>query len=145
MPKHKWNYSGDINLEYGGYYWREDGADDYALVVRITPCTDAGGPSNLFVIERGSVYIPREPMARKQALTILGEEDNESPSFALLVEAFISYGGIERHCVAGKTIVRVGPIDPFYAAGGIGWNPKPDKILRANASLANYAKREFLD
>ena len=49
MAKYRWNYNGDINLREGGFFWREDGQDDYVLAVRVTPCSHAGGPCNLFV------------------------------------------------------------------------------------------------
>src|ERR1700685_3511801 len=67
----RWHYMGDINLEYGGYFWREDGADDYVLCVRVTPCSDAGGPNNLFWIEQGSIYM--DATKRQQCLSVIGE------------------------------------------------------------------------
>lgn len=53
-----WHYMGDINIEYGGYFYNlatfEDG---YVEVVRVQPCADAGGPDNMFWIEQLSVNI----------------------------------------------------------------------------------------
>ena len=40
--KQRWNYSGDMSLEHGGFFWREDGSEDYVLAVEVTPCSDAG-------------------------------------------------------------------------------------------------------
>ena len=69
----KWNYNGDMGLEYGGFYWREDGADDYVLAVRVTPCSDAGGPDNLFHIESGSIYIGTDPDRARCAVCLAVE------------------------------------------------------------------------
>jgi hypothetical protein len=135
----KWNYNGDVSLSYGGYFWREDGADDYVLVVRVQPCSDAGGPDNLFWIEQGSLYLPDDADKRRCALAACGWDKEESPCRAMLVDAFIAYGGIDRD---RTVVVRFGPAQP---AGREFGTMEPDVILRANASLKNYVKNNFLD
>ena len=139
---YKWHYNGDVNLTYGGYYWREDGADDYVLVVRVIPCSDAGGPDNLFCIEQGSLYLPGDTDKRRRALGVCGWEKEENPSREMLVDAFIAYGGIDQDCMNGATVVRFGPAHPI---GRDSWNPAPDVILRANANLKKYVKDNFLN
>lgn len=58
-PKRKhWHYQGDVNIEHGGMYYCLDGFDQgYAECVRVTPCSNAGGPDNTFWIEQLTVDI----------------------------------------------------------------------------------------
>jgi hypothetical protein len=141
MTKRGWNYSGDVNIEHGGYFWREDGASDYVLVVRVTPCSDGGGPDNLFNIEQGAIYLPDDERRDKALSTI--DVHRLDASRSDLVEAFLAYSGIDRDFTNSETIVRVGPVDKFPKQDG--WNPAPHKILRSNASLRRYVEREFLN
>jgi hypothetical protein len=142
MTKRKWNYNGDINLVHGGYFWREDGSDDYILCVRVQPCSDAGGPDNLFWIERGAVYMPDDPDKRRQALQVCGWEKEEKPCREMLVDAFLSYGNFDRDSMNGTTVIRFGPAQPASREFG---TIEPNVILRANASLKKYIKNNFLD
>ena len=141
MPKHKWNFNGDVNLEYGGFFWREDGADDYVLAVRVTPCVDAGGPDNLFHIEQGSIYMPTDPAKRKSALACCGYE-METATRSMMVDAFMAYGGIERDSMNGEQVVQIGQKQELEREG---WNPEPDYVLRGNASLEKFVRANFLD
>ena len=138
----KWNYCGDISLAYGGYYWREDGADDYVLCVRVQPCSDAGGPDNMFWIEQGSIYMPVDSDKQNRALQVIGMENETNPSRAALVDAFLAYGNFDRDCRDGSRVVRFGPAQPANRAFE---SMTPDVILRANASLKNYVKNNYLD
>ena len=141
MAKHRWKYSGDINLQEGGFFWREDDAEDYVLAVRVTPCSDAGGPDNLFHIESGSIYLPPEPAKRKSALDCIGA-DIATANRDEIIYAFMAYAGLDGQ---NQTVVRIGPPDPFFNDRGGAWNPTPDTILRANRSLDRYVRAEFLD
>jgi hypothetical protein len=138
----RWHYSGDINLEHGGYFWKEDGADDYVLAVRVTPCNDAGGLDNMYWVEQGSIYLPNDSEKRKRALDCCGWINTDKPSRAMLIDAFLAYQGMEPDCVAGTTIVSIGKPEE----GRSGWNDRtvPDVQLRRNATLRNYVRREFL-
>jgi hypothetical protein len=141
MSKTQWNYCGDINIEHGGYFWREDGADDYVLCVRVTPCSDAGGPDNMFWIEHGSIYLPDDAEKRKRALDCCGWiDDAATTTRAQLVDAFLAYYGSDTDA---QTVVRVGPKQD----GRREWNDEtqPDKVLRSNASLENYVRNNFLN
>lgn len=142
MTKHRWRYNGDINLQYGGFWWKEDGAEDYVLAVRVTPCSDAGGPDNLYCIEQGSIYMPTDPAKRHSALQVCGYENEEKPSRDMLVDAFIAYGGIEHSAMNGETVVQIGKRKDTCGNGG--WSPEPDVILRGNASLERYVRANFL-
>jgi hypothetical protein len=141
MVNHRWNYDGDINLEYGGLFWRKTGFDDYVDVVEISPCTDQGGPNNLFIITRGSIYLPKDRDARKSALNIIGV-DMADAKLRDLVHAFNAYHGVERDSLGGEHIVRIGKPDEFWS--GRGYNPKPHEVLRADAKLVNYVRKGFL-
>ena len=53
------HYSGDVNVEYGGMFYRLDTwIDGYVDVVRVVSCTDAGGPDNMWWVETLSVMVP---------------------------------------------------------------------------------------
>lgn len=133
-----WQYIGDIDLRHGGYYWREDGEDDYVLAVRVTPCSDAGGPDNLFQIESGSIYIGTDATRIASALDIIGATP-DTATRAQIVDAMLAYRGIETD---SETIVQIGKRDTDASANG--WNPDADVILRGNAKLRRYVEREYL-
>ena len=133
----KWQYIGDVNLECGGFYWREDGADDYVLAVDITPCSDAGGPDNLFHIAHGSIFVGNDSAIISSALDTIGETI-ESASRLDIVYAMRAYRGLDG---PDEYVVQIGKAQESSCNG---WNPAPDKILRSNASLRRYVERNFL-
>ncbi|QIV65815.1 hypothetical protein Cp1R7AA1_025 [Mesorhizobium phage Cp1R7A-A1] len=150
---HKWNYSGDINREYGGFYWREDGADDYVRAVRITPCSDAGGPDNLYSIEQGSIYIPADHAKRLSAISMFGYTMDANgvvtdttgtvatPEQArmYIVEAMLAYHGIESD---SDTILQIGRAQENNPGG---WSPEADIVKPHNLNLQRFVEREYLD
>lgn len=141
MSKTEWNYSGDVNLEYGGMFWKWDGGPDYVLAVEIVPYSDMGGPNNVFIVENGSIYLPLDVDARNDALDTIGYSARPAPLWAL-VDAFRAYHGIDRDAWRGGETVQIGKTDPFWDKRGP--EPEPDKILRSNASLAKYVARKYL-
>jgi hypothetical protein len=136
---HRWKYDGDVNLEYGGTYWREDDADDYVLAVRVTPCSDAGGPDNKWHVESGSVYMPADK--RDSWLDVIGVDPADATRRDY-VAAAIAYHGIERDTYNGETIVQIGKDEESGRSGG--WNPETDVQLRGNARLWRYVRNAFL-
>ena len=140
MPKKSWKYFGDVNLEYGGLFWQWDGGPDYVNAIDVTPCGDAGGPDNLFHIAKGSIYLPLDVDRRNSALNCIGYSARPAP-LCVLVDAFHAYHGIDGDVYNAETIVRVGKPEECSASG---WAPKPDVVLRRNASLKKYVEREFL-
>jgi len=134
----KWHYNGDVNLREGGFYWREDGADDYVLAVRITPCSDAGGPDNLFYIEDGNIFIGEDEKRIAAALECCGI-DRDAATRWQIVDSMMLYAGLDD---STPTVVRIGREDGDASANS--WNPAPDVILRGNAKLRRYVEREFL-
>lgn len=153
----RWHYFGDIDLTEGGFFWREDGADDYVLVVDVIPFSNAGGPSNLFHIEAGSIFLPVNDPDRlapalaccgwsaDDALTITGNGAPDAVNGSCewrrrLVESCFAYQGIDG---GTATVVQIGRDEGCFIRDG--WSPNPDVILRGNAKLTNYVRRHFLD
>lgn len=134
-----WNYNGDMGLEYGGFYWKENGWDDYVLAVEVVPCSDAGGPDNLFYIDSGSIFICEDKL--DSALDTIGMTRAEA-SRADIVFAMKAYHGIESDW---SRVIRLGKDESDYMRGGGGWNPTPDIILRRNTNLRKYVEREMLN
>jgi hypothetical protein len=145
LNSRRWNYYGDINLEYGGTFWREDGSDDYVRAVRVTPCSEAGGPSNLFHIEDGSIFLWNPGDKRRESALeccgyTLAKLAAMSPRDArrALVESVLGYAGLDG---PENRAVQVGAKLDECGAGG--WNPGADYILRANASLRRFVRSQF--
>ena len=140
-----WHYNGDINLEHGGFYWQEPddtGTADHVYVVDVTPCSDAGGPDNLFYIEKGSIYIGTDSERIKSALACAcGDETPETVSRGELVYALKAYGGIETDWSGA---IQIGKAEEPTGRGG-GWSPEPWRILRGNTKLHKFVEREFLN
>jgi hypothetical protein len=137
MPK-GWKYSGDMDLECGGFYWKDEGDSDFVIAVDIIPCSDAGGPDNLFYVEKGTIYFHPDKYA--EYLSTIGMEVEEATRDDL-INAAKAYGGIERD---SETVIRIGKDQSEDVRAG-GWNPEPDTILRSDASLRKYVEREFLN
>ena len=86
-------YSGDINLEYGGFFynmenWEENG---YADAVRVTDLDSACGFTGGVLIERVTVLRPDTPEEMKSCLETCGWE-NEKITREMEIEACLSYG-----------------------------------------------------
>lgn len=140
--KSGWTYSGDMNLEHGGTFWYWAGDPDYVEAVRVTPCSDGGGPDNLFCIETGSIYFGSDDTGRRNAaLECIGHDKNLIGPYQIdqLVYAHEAYHGIDPHVTY---YVRIGKHE--QGVGAESWNPEPDVILPANARLENYLFREYL-
>lgn len=137
-----WTYNGDASLRQGGYFWRDADADDYVEIVEVNACSDAGGPDNLWQVERGSVYLSDDNDKRWQGLDIVGADRAFIGPYELgeLVFGMKAYWGMEADPY-GVRVVRIGAKDDSDRNG---WNPDPDKILPANAHLRNYVFKEFL-
>lgn len=134
-----WTYNGDVNICEGGYYWREDDAQDYVLAVQVTPCSDAGGPANMFWIEAGSIYLG-DIERQNSALDCIGVEPDNATR-ADYVEAVKAYYGIEPDCYMGRYVVQLGK---HIEECGSGWGSdiSADIVLHGNASLRRYIERE---
>jgi hypothetical protein len=140
----KWVYRGDINIKYGGVFILDEGDEDFVSIVEVTPCSDAGGPNNLFWITKGSLYMPTDENRRKAALETVGwydEDGTEEHKRMCLIDGFLAYHGIDRDT---EVVVQVGKRDPFfdYDHGGFSM-PEVDYQLHGNVNLRKWVEREF--
>jgi len=137
MPK--WKYSGDVDLEHGGFYWLDEGDEDFVTAVDVIPCSDAGGPDNLFYIESGTIYLPTDRDKQESILSVIGmtPEDASRDDFIYAAKA---YAGLERD---SEEVIQIGKAEEPYRSGG--WNPEPDTVLRGNARLIRYVERNYLN
>lgn len=143
-----YRYQGDVSLRHGGYYFsvgKEETKYGYSSVVRVTPCSDAGGPDNLFWVETLLVNIPSvEERAKNKMLDYVDMNEEKLKSmtpaqrFAELVYACMVYGCYGQD--SNKT-VQIGPKDEFYNGTS---QIKPDVKLRYGSSLRNWVKKTYL-
>lgn len=98
----EWKYQGDINLKYGGMYYRFDmdykDFPYYAEVVRITDLESACGADGLVLIERLDVCRFNDKKAVHDSLSCIGLTTKDligmdrMEILSILLEAFIAYG-----------------------------------------------------
>ena len=63
------NYFGDVNIEHGGVFYTLKGyRDGYVSAVRVTACSDAGGPDNCFWMEHLTLYGELDANSVRQSL-----------------------------------------------------------------------------
>ena len=86
-------YSGDINLEYGGLFFSTEDwkAYGYADAVRITDLDSATGFTGGVLIERIAILKPDTPEKLKACLEFIGA-GNEEVTPELEIEAALAYG-----------------------------------------------------
>lgn len=138
----EWQYIGDVNLENGGLFWREDGSADYVLAVQVTPASDLGGPENMFHIETGSIYLPEDEAKRKSALDTIGVELGKETRQELVI-AFNAYHGIDRDAWNGETWIRIGKPCPYTTPDN--WTIEPEFIFHGNSKLKTIVAANHLD
>lgn len=145
MQRRFWHYSGDANLEHGGFYyclasWRWD----YVDVLRVVPCSDAYGPDNEFWIEWLTVNLPRGYERTKRLEQI--ENDYASAHKSLtrtqlrhaLVDWAVGYGAYDQR---ESCRIRIGT-NPDKRSLKPQWgNTEPDQILRGNTTLERFVRR----
>jgi hypothetical protein len=132
-----WNYNGDSRLENGGFYWKEDGSDDYVLSVDVTPCAADDGADNIYRVSYGSIFIGDDQARIASALITIGETI-ETASRENVVYAMRAYCGLDG---PSESVIRIGK---EQESNPNGWNPEPDTILHGNASLRKYIERNYL-
>lgn len=147
--KTQFTYSGDVNAEHGGMFYSVANLQyRYADVYRITPCSDAGGPDNLFWIESLTVNLPDRAELRSAACPAfeysgVSQEtlDRMTPvqrdRFA--IECAVSTG--HRIDVDVRCTVQIGPAEPARREFG---DVKPDVVLRAGSLIRNYCRNVFM-
>lgn len=156
MAKAKWEYTGDVNIEHGGFFYLDEGDDDFIHVVNVTPASDGGGPENVFLVEFGSVYMPTNLARMRSAASVCGYEiaDDralidctgatfayQSPEWRInMLYAWKAYHGIDG---PDSRIIRVGKPDKHAQPGSFLAEMEPDFILRSNANLKKFIQNEF--
>lgn len=169
---HGWEYTGDMDLEHGGifYRWPESGPwplSDYAEAVEVIDLAGAiGAPDGAFWISQGTVYMPTPRTERgrgkvESALATCGYTlDSYDPDTGEVVIGD-GCGGVATGWDAARFM-----LDAFNAYWGLDypdvfpvavgaacrdeWRdhphcPEPDPVtLRANASLSRHVAREYL-
>jgi hypothetical protein len=152
----RWNYSGDVNLEYGGVFIDiSDWENGYATAVRVQPYSDAGLQNNAWWIEELTVIKPRSEQELKSVLDSCGWTIDPKDSslvgcggevvaapntkeFRLAIaDSCIGYGLYDTTI---STSVQIGQTDPYHD----GETLTADETLRSNASLSRYVRRNFL-
>lgn len=131
----KWNYVGDVNVENGGYWWRQQRPDDnFVEVVDVIPESDMGGPDNVFLIFVGSVYFGNIK-TMESALKCIDIKD-KIPTLAEKVYAMKAYAGMDTDY---QDVIRIGPPDPYGNE-----TTQTPKQVSGNWKLSNYIKHFYL-
>ena len=129
-PPRGWNYFGDVNLEYGGYFYKAS-EWGYADVIEVIPCSDAGCQGNAWWVSQGIVTREVSDETLNSALSSIGFSGEVTDN--VRVEALVAYCGIERD---GPDVVQIGP-DDAYARNLV----EPSIRLRSNATLENFVRK----
>jgi len=135
----RWHRFGDLSMENGGGFYSFEGWPHYVDVIRVTPCSDAGGPDNQFWLERGTIFMGRKPEELKNARSIFGmdEDDYKKLSRAtkrhFMAEAVLAAHGMDRDA---HWTVQIGAEADNHQPG---FDPITiDEVLRGNCSLEKY-------
>lgn len=141
-----WEYYGDINIEHGGMFvdleefakWK-----DFCPIVKVTDLDGAIGFEGAIMIERGSVYIPEDPIKRKSALDIIGTTFEEASPLDI-VYAFDAYGGVEQDLYNGLITIQADKEGPMEFEGWKADKDYTDKYHASGLSLKEFIEREFV-
>lgn len=133
---------GDVSVNHGQVWIKDDGDDDFARVVTIHSGSDVGLADNQYMIECGSIYF--DPNNWISALSGCGQESRIGPpEFLEIAYGFYCYRGFDRDTFGGFEIVQIGKTLDDWTARGTSCDD-PDKILHGNASIDKYLREEFL-
>lgn len=152
MSGKRWTYSGDVNLEYGGTFYRlGEWGEGYVTAVEVTDLDSACGFTGAVEIAEFSIVVDR-PERWGEALPVIGArllddgaiDDNgtrlerDSREWRLcLVYALKAHGYYDRD---RSETLQLDSSEPMESRDG--W--KADKRLRGNAKLCRYVRREWL-
>lgn len=129
-------YTGDVSIEYGGTYYSIDTLEwGYVGAIRITPCSDAGGPDNVFWVERLTVNMRGgDALANIRATCGVPHNLKGATSKHADIEAHIYYGAYDYENLA---TLQIGPDDEFYNGRE---ELRVTHKARANRSLRKLAR-----
>ena len=157
----RYKYCGDVNIEHGGYFYsiQKNACNEeisWVDAVRVVPCSDAGAQDNCFWIEELTIIVHdvTDTSKIKNIISCCGWaldsggniiDEHQGTVVAQLssrayrsaiVEACIGYGSYD---INSTICVSIGKPD-----GDCQDPVKPDLILRGNASLERYVRKNFL-
>mgnify|MGYP003673049102 CR=1 FL=1 len=144
----EWANFGDVSTEHGQTWILDatvDSEQDYAECVKIWGVSNAfGGPDNVYVIERGSIYMPLDDSEKVScALGCSGF----TPSLATWIDkalAFETYHGMDRDIYNGLEIVAVGKVTDQDGLDAMPHGWEIETQLHGNASIDKYLRDNFL-
>lgn len=129
-----WEYVGDVNLEYGGYFYRHDlndlGFPDYTDVIRVTDLDSATGANGLTMVEFLTTFDHGNKERVKSALSCIGydiadlRKMGKESIIALITDAFLAYGYYD-------------PWDDYYT--------RPHTIILVNDDYGRYSSKRNWD
>lgn len=129
----KWLYTGDINLECGGTFYRVE--DNTAYYVQIVPESDVGGPDNVFMICEGECQL--DAITKDSVDEFYRPDTKETYTAEEIAIVAVYEGHIE---IKESHFIRIGKHD-IYARRVSNWNPVQ---VNANWKLKNYIRKNFL-
>lgn len=132
-------YSGDVSIEHGGMFYCLDSWQwGYVDALRVVPVSDAGGPDNVFWLEKLTINL-RTGAELDSILQTSGWTREDIPKGAasrhFLVQAHVSYGAYDCESVA---TARIGPACPYSSHREC---PPITHYLRASVDLHKLARR----
>lgn len=132
----KIEYTGDINIEYGGTFYNLDNVKyGYFDALQITPCSDAGLSDNCFWVGWLTVNIPDKPERIKSiADCIDSTPEKMATNPHEMFYGCLSYGCYEQE---RSEILQLG-----HRLSEFG-QPAPSErhVIKANWKLENYARK----
>lgn len=140
-----WINFGDSSPDYGQTWILDafvDNTQDYAECVKVMSGVELFGPSNIYIIERGSIYMPLDDADKvASALGVIGM----TPSLATWIDkalAFDAYHGMDRDTWGGLEVVSIGKILDQNALESFPYDI--DAQLHGNASISKYLRDNYL-
>lgn len=141
-PIKGWQYTGDVNIEYGGVFFKtsdlleleqclESGSDNFPLIGCLS-VSEIDMWDKVYVLDFCPVFINTERLHTALALC---KENGSIPSAFEIAYSIQSYYGQE---TSYQEIVRIGK-----STENARLYPKPDTILAHNAILANYVRNKL--
>lgn len=158
-----WKYIGDVNLEYGGYYYRYDLNSNnfpyYAEIVRIIDLDSACGANGLTLIEKLTTFDFENKERVKECLSVIGLNPQDlrgkgkETIIDIILDSFLAYGYYDPNedYVNPSNWVIVN--DNYGACDDKshwdGWKPDKEETVKLhkqyNGDLKAYIESEVLD
>lgn len=134
-----WIYSGDVNIMYGGRFFKKEQAETGEDWVEFVEVSEYHGCENRFIIQTGYVDFRHKNRPTLEQLESEFGSDIDSDDVTFLTVLFCS-----RYAEIHETyVVQLGKSpDPYNTLRGS--EPEPDYIAAHNANLLNFVKNRFL-